>query len=81
MTLTRIKKWGNSYGIRIPKEKLEELGIQPDEIVEIHSEAGRLTITPVQKTKYTLDELLAQMLPENHHEEIQTGKAAGAEVW
>jgi len=81
MAITRIKKWGNSYGIRIPKENMEELGIKPDDIVEIHSESGCITITPVQKTKYTLDELLAQMTSENLHEEIQTGKATGGEVW
>jgi antitoxin MazE len=81
MTITRIKKWGNSYGIRIPKERMEEMGIRPDDIVEIHLEAGHLIITPVQKSKYSLDELLAQMTPENIHEEIQTGKATGAEIW
>jgi antitoxin MazE len=81
MTITRIKKWGNSYGIRIPKENMEELGIRPDDMVEIHSELGHLTITPVQKPKYTLDGLLAQMTPENLHDEIQTGKAIGAEIW
>jgi antitoxin MazE len=81
MTITRIRKWGNSYAIRIPKEKLEESGIRPDDMVEVHSESGHLTVTPVQKPKYTLDELLAQMTPDNLHEEIQTGNATGAEVW
>ena len=81
MTTTRIKKWGNSYGIRIPKEQLEKLGIQPDDMVEIRSESGHLTVTPVQKPEYTLDELLAQMTPENLHDAVQTGKATGAEVW
>jgi len=81
MTITRIKKWGNSFGIRIPKEKMEELGIRPDEMVEIHSESGHLTITPVQKSKYTLDELLMQMTTENLHEEIESGNATGAEKW
>jgi len=81
MTVTHIKKWGNSYGIRIPKEKLEESGMHPDDLVEIHSEAGHLTVTLVQKPGYTLDELLAQMTEENRHGEIETGKAVGAEVW
>lgn len=81
MAITRIKKWGNSYGIRIPKEQLEKSGFRPDDMVEIHSESGHLTVTPVQKLKYTLDELLAQMTPENIHDEVQTGKPTGAEVW
>ena len=81
MTVTHIKKWGNSYGIRIPKEKLEESGILPDDLVEIRSESGLLTVTLVEKPKYSLDELLAQMTDENLHNEIETGKAIGAEAW
>jgi antitoxin MazE len=81
MTVTHIKKWGNSYGIRIPKEKLEELGILPDDLVEIRTESGHLTVTPIHKPNYTLDELLAQMTDENLHSEIGTGQATGAEEW
>ncbi len=81
MTITHVKKWGNSYGIRIPKEKLEESGIHPDDLVEIRSESGHLTITLVEKTNYTLDELLAQITHENLHNEIETGNAMGAEAW
>ena len=81
MAITRVKKWGNSFGIRIPKENMEELGIKPDDIVEIHSESGHLTITPVQKPRYSLDELLAQITPANLHDEIQTGEAIGKEIW
>ena len=81
MNITRIRKWGNSYGIRIPKENMEELGIRPDDMVEIQAESGRLTITPIQKVRYRLDDLLAQMTPENLHGEFQTGKATGAEIW
>ncbi len=81
MTITRIKKWGNSYGIRIPREQLEKSGIRPDDMVEILSESGQLTVKPVQKPKYTLDELLAQMTPDNLHDEVQTGKATGSEIW
>ena len=81
MTFTHIKKWGNSYGIRIPKEKLEASGIHPDDLVEIQSASGHLTVTLVKKPKYTLDELLAQMTNENLHNEIETGQAMGAEAW
>ncbi len=30
-----IKKWGNSYGIRLTKGDLERLGIQPEQTVRI----------------------------------------------
>ena len=30
---TEAKKWGNSIGVRIPKEAVEEEGIEPDDTV------------------------------------------------
>lgn len=32
---TEAKKWGNSIGVRIPKEAVEEEGIEPDDTVII----------------------------------------------
>jgi len=81
MSITRIKKWGNSYAIRIPKEILDTLGIRPDDLVEVLSRADHLTVTPVPKPTYTLDELVDQITTENIHEEIPTSPATGAEIW
>lgn len=81
MTITKIKKWGNSYGIRILKKNMEELGIFPNDAVEVHIDSGHLTITPIKITKYNLDELLEKITSENLHGEIQTGNAVGAEEW
>ncbi|MBD1856849.1 MULTISPECIES: AbrB/MazE/SpoVT family DNA-binding domain-containing protein [Leptolyngbya] len=42
---TRLVKFGNSQGIRIPKPLLEQSGIQSE--VEIEVEGNRLIIRPV----------------------------------
>ncbi len=77
---TRVGKWGNSMGIRIPSGFARDLGIEFDTEVEILEKDGSLTITPV-KRELSLDELVSQITPENLHHEIDTGNPAGNEAW
>ncbi len=80
MITTHIRKWGNSLAIRFPQSLLAQLNLQADGIVEISLVEGRLILTPINKPKYTLDELLAQITPENRHDEIDFGNPVGKEV-
>ncbi len=80
MITTHIRKWGNSLAIRFPQSILAQLNLQADGEVEINVVEGRLIISPV-KTKYSLDELLAQITPENQQNEIDFGQSTGNEVW
>jgi len=81
MITTHIRKWGNSPAIRLPQSLLAQLNLKTDEEVEINIDEGRLILTPVKKPKYTLDELLAQISPENRHNEIDFGAPTGKEEW
>jgi antitoxin MazE len=81
MTVTQVKKWGNSYGVRIPKELLERLGIQPDTRIEIRQEQGSILLTPLSGPEWSLDELLEKVTSENIHGEINTGQPTGIEAW
>ncbi len=81
MTITKIKQWGNSLGVRIPQSLLEQLNLRADAEVEIRLEDGRLILSPVEKPHFTLDELLAQVTPETLHEEIDFGNSVGKEAW
>jgi antitoxin MazE len=78
---TRVKKWGNSLALRIPKSFADEVGLQKEVPVEISLDDGKLVITPLTKPKLSLDQLLAQVNKENLHHEIETGPAAGNEAW
>jgi len=40
-----------------------------------------LRIVPVKEPHYTLEELVAQITPENRHGEIDIGSAVGKEIW
>jgi len=78
---TRIQKWGNSLALRIPKSFATEVGLQKETAIEISLADGKLVITPVAEPKLTLNQLLAKVTEENLHHEVNTGPAAGNEMW
>lgn len=79
--LATVSKWGNSRALRIPKELALESGLDFGSKVELILEDGELRIVPVKEPRYTLEELVAQITPENRHGEIDIGPAVGKEVW
>ncbi len=81
MAITRVQKWGNSYGLRIPKNIMDEMALKPNSRLEIRQEQGRLILTPVLEPKVALDELLELIRPENIHGETDWGIPAGKEAW
>jgi len=78
---TRVKKWGNSLALRIPKPLAVEVGLEDSSPIEISLMDGRLVITPVVEPELSLATLLAQVTEENLHGEVDTGTAVGGEVW
>ncbi len=76
----RVRKWGNSLGIRIPQSIAEDIGISQDCAVSLEVEDGQLVVRPLEK-KYTLQELLAKVTPDNIHNETDWGKPVGKEIW
>ena len=76
-----IKKWGNSYALRIPKSILDDMHLGNNSEVEILISDGMIKLQPVKKKEYTLDELLEGVTPENLHQEVETGPPKGNEIW
>ena len=79
--LAKAQKWGNSLAVRIPKTVAEECGIEAESPVEITRQDNLIIITPVQKKKFSLDTLLADVTTDNIHSEVPTGNPAGKEIW
>jgi antitoxin MazE len=77
----RVQRWGNSLALRIPKAFATETGLESGSEVELTLDDGRLIVTPLAPTSYDLDELLAQVTPENLHGEVDTGSSVGDEAW
>jgi antitoxin MazE len=80
MMQARIQKWGNSLAIRIPKPFALEVGLEQNSLVVVSVSEGKLILEPV-KPSYSLEELLAQVTPDNVHQEIETGLPVGNEAW
>ena len=59
-----ISKWGNSLGLRVPKDIAARVGLTEGARVDIETSAdGRIIVTRSRR-RFTLDELLAEMTPE-----------------
>lgn len=79
--LAKISKWGNSRALRIPKELASEVGLDFGSEVELIVEGEQLRIVPPNAPRYTLEELVAQITPENRHGEVDWGPPVGKEIW
>ena len=78
---TRIQKWGNSLGLRIPKSFAEQAGVEAGSEVDLSLEDGELVIRPKRVPKYDLTVLLRRVTAENVHTEVESGQPVGREVW
>jgi antitoxin MazE len=78
---TKVKKWGNSLALRIPKVLAEQMSISADSSVEISIVGEQIVIVPFPEPEFTLDELLDGITEDNLHQEIDTGPALGKEAW
>jgi len=74
-----VARWGNSLGLRIPKDVADQAGLQAGSRVEIAAENGRIVIAPARR-RYVLAELLEGMTPEAMHEAFDWGPDLGREI-
>lgn len=79
--ITRIQRWGNSLGLRIPKAFAKDAGVQEGSPVDISIEGDRLVVQPVRPARYKLAELVSRIREDNFHEEVPTGSPVGREIW
>ncbi|MFV3076087.1 AbrB/MazE/SpoVT family DNA-binding domain-containing protein [Niveispirillum fermenti] len=74
-----VIKLGDSYAIQIPAAIVQEMNLKEGTPVEIAASPTGLRVTPVQQ-RFSLEELVAQMRPENQHDEYFLDKPVGAEI-
>jgi antitoxin MazE len=81
--LTKVQKWGNSQGVRVPLKLLEEAKIALGDEVDVVAQEGRIIISPSQRIrgKYRLEDLLARMPEDYVPAEEDWGGPVGREVW
>jgi antitoxin MazE len=80
ITKVAVNKWGNSYGIRVPKAALEALSIVEAEKLDLVVTKKSLVFKKAEGPKGTA-ERLANYTGDYRGEEFDTGKPVGNEVW
>ena len=81
--VTKVQKWGNSQGLRLAKEVLEEARISVGDPVDVSTRDGLIVIAPVKRVrgKQSLQQLVSR-IPKNYKTgEVDWGKPLGREDW
>ena len=74
-----IQKWGNSLALRIPLAVAKQIQVREGDAVTLRVSQAGLTVKPAAK-RLRLDDLLAQVTPENLHPATEWGADVGREV-
>jgi antitoxin MazE len=79
----KIQKWGNSQGLRLSRQLLEDARLSVGDKVDVSINDGLIVIVPVRRVrgKLSLEELVSR-IPKNYKpEEADWGEPVGGEVW
>jgi antitoxin MazE len=77
---TTLRKWGNSLGVRLPREILKEALFSENERVELIADKTGIRIQKIDKIE-TLDDLFKGYNGNYAYHDIDTGNPVGNEVW
>lgn len=76
---SKIQKWGNSMGVRIPKIIIEKANLSVSSEIEIECKNQKIIIYP-KKKPIQLKDLLSKITKDNLHTEDSHIKI-GKEIW
>ena len=81
--VTKVQRWGNSQGLRVSKQLLEEAQIDVGDDVQVSVRAGRIVVEPLTKVRgrYKLKDLLRKIPQGVRTGETEWGSPAGKEAW
>lgn len=77
---TQVQKWGNSQGIRLPKQALKIALIKENDKVNITATENQIIITKIKSHK-PLEERFQGYEGDYKCTEYDWGKPSGKEVW
>ena len=79
---TKIQRWGNSQGVRIPKSVLTEARLQVGDHVDVRAVDGALVVTRarIRRGRVTLEDLVAALPEAGQPGETDWGPPEGDEV-
>jgi len=81
--VAKVQKWGNSQGLRLSKQLLEDAQISVGDQVDVAVHDGVIVVAPLKRLrgKHNLRDLVKR-IPKGHRaEEVDWGGPVGEEVW
>lgn len=81
--LAKIQKWGNSQGLRIPKNLLSDAQLNVGDEVDISVKEGVMIVAPAKRIRgrHNLKDLVTR-IPQNYQPgEVDWGEKVGKEDW
>jgi antitoxin MazE len=69
----QVARWGNSLGLRIPKDIAARAGLHEGTRVEVEADGERVIISPV-RPRYVLADLLQGVTPEAMRDAFDWGR-------
>lgn len=82
---TKVSRWGNSLGIRLPARSAARAGISDDTILTVEAHTDAVTLRPLRmrRQSHTLKELLKNVRPKRDREAADwlLMKPIGKEIW
>lgn len=83
MMVSKVQKWGNSQGLRLSKQLLDQADMNVGDEVEIVVGERQILVKKVadSRPKYDIRELVARIPKGYKAKEISFGSAVGKEEW
>jgi len=80
---TKIQKWGNSQGLRLIKNVLDDARLRVGDDVDVVVRDGLIIVAPTRKIRerYRIEELVAQIPEDYQPSEVDWGEPVGKETW
>ncbi len=81
MMLSKVQKWGNSQGLRLPRQILALADIEVGDDVEIIVGEHQIVVRKVCRPKYDLADLVRRIPKGYKAREVSLGPPVGKEEW
>lgn len=78
---SKVQKWGNSNGVRIPKVILDALDLKENDYVDIKRVEDKIVIRKIKKEKVSLKERISAYEGPNMCNDFVWDKPVGKEIW
>jgi len=75
----QVARWGNSLGLRIPKDIARQAGLRAGVRVDVEAQGDRIIISPAHP-RYVLADLLKGLTPQAMREAFDWGPEKGREI-